>query len=90
MVSTSGEYKYKSLNDKHKDLTCLKHSSLALVGEHILSQMQDDTKFKRITKKELIRLVVKWMETDKEFNIDELKEKWRSPIMNLMEQQVGQ
>ncbi|SBW25548.1 hypothetical protein BN4901_2550 [Citrobacter europaeus] len=52
--------------------------------------MQDDTKFKRITKKELIKLVVKWMETDNEFNIDELKEKWHSPVMNLMDKQVAQ
>ncbi|EOQ22854.1 MULTISPECIES: hypothetical protein [Citrobacter] len=90
LVSSSGGSKYKSLNNKHKDLASLKHSSLSLVGEHILSQMQDDTKFKRITKKELIKLVVKWMNADKEFNIDELKEKWRNPIMNLMDKQVGQ
>lgn len=90
LVSTPGDSKYKSLNEKHKDLSSLKHSSLALVGEHILSQMQDDTKFKRITKKELIRLVVKWMKADREFNIDELKEKWRTPVVTLMEKQAEQ
>ncbi|HEE9786219.1 TPA: hypothetical protein R8F93_000211 [Enterobacter soli] len=90
LVSTPGKSKYKSLNNKHKDISFLKHSSLALVGGHILSQMQDETKFKRITKKELIRLVVKWMDADKEFNIDELKEKWRAPVINLLGEQVRQ
>ncbi len=31
-------------------------------------------------KKELIRLVAKWMKADNEFGLGELKEKWHEPI----------
>ncbi|ELY2794051.1 hypothetical protein ACM36E_000933 [Cronobacter sakazakii] len=80
LVESEGQSKYKSVNCKHKDLSFLNHSSLALIGEHIISQMNDETKYKRVTKKELIRLVAKWMKADNEFGLGELKEKWHEPI----------
>lgn len=84
LIDTPGNSKYKSLNFKHKDLHSLNHTSLALVGEHIISQMKNDAAYKRVTKKNLIKLVAKWMNAEGEFTIEELKEKWHEPLLKLI------
>lgn len=85
LISTPGGSKYKSLNSKHKDICQLKHGTLAIVGEHILEQLNDINTYKRIRKPDLVKLVIKWMEIDREFSVSELHIKWHKHLAKKIE-----
>ncbi|WP_228483437.1 hypothetical protein [Lelliottia nimipressuralis] len=76
-----GVTKYESVNELHKDISGLNHKLLAKVGTHMLEQLDGEGNYLRVSKRELINLVVKWMETDREFSIDDLEDKWQEQLM---------
>lgn len=78
-----GNSEYESVNDKHRDVAELTHHGLALFGAHLMQQLENKENYSRINKSKLIALVDKWMQQEKEFNIDDLGEKWREPLEKL-------
>lgn len=87
LVFNNGDSKYSSLNEKHRDLSGLNLNGLSKVGEHIVAQMQTPKNCKRFTRSEILKLVLKWQETDREFNITDLKKDWHEPLNKLINAQ---
>ncbi|WP_226926399.1 hypothetical protein [Klebsiella aerogenes] len=83
LEKNSGDTKYESVNNLHRDIAKLNHKLLAMVGSHMLEQLDGAGNYLRVNKRELIRLVVKWMEAEGEFNIDDLEEKWQEKLSEL-------
>ncbi|HEM6742727.1 TPA: hypothetical protein ACPY0B_003796 [Citrobacter farmeri] len=80
LENNPGDTKYESVNGLHKDISNLNHRLLAMVGTHMLEQLDIDGNYLRVSKRDLIALVIKWMEADKEFSIDDLEEKWQEQL----------
>lgn len=78
-----GDTKYESVNNLHKDIASLNHKLLAMVGSHMLEQLEVADNYLRINKRDLINLVVKWMRAEGEFTIDDLEEKWQEQLNKL-------
>ncbi|VFZ87185.1 hypothetical protein [Klebsiella variicola] len=78
LVNTPGDSKYEKMNDKHKDLSSIDLQKLGVVGQHIVEQYNKDkvNLYKRFMRSELIALVKKWIQLDKDINVDILNEKW--------------
>lgn len=67
---------FESQNEKHRDLIDINHEKLAVVGEHIVGQMEEQTNYKKITRSELLELVNHYIETQQALSEDDLSEKW--------------
>lgn len=78
-----GDTKYESVNNLHKDIASLNHKLLAMVGSHMLEQLEGTDNYLRVNKRDLINLVVKWMRAEGEFTIDDLEEKWQEQLKKL-------
>ncbi|MEJ8834756.1 hypothetical protein [Enterobacter cloacae] len=78
-----GDTKYESVNNLHKDIASLNHKLLAMVGSHMLEQLEGADNYLRVNKRDLINLVVKWMRAEGEFTIDDLEEKWQEQLKKL-------
>lgn len=78
-----GDTKYESVNNLHSDIANLNHRRLAMVGSHMLEQLEEAGNYLRVSKRELISLVVKWMEKEGEFTIEDLEEKWQEQLNKL-------
>ncbi|OSM08362.1 hypothetical protein ERAG_02024 [Escherichia coli R424] len=49
----------------------------------MLEQLEGAGNYLRVSKRELISLVVKWMEKEGEFTIEDLEEKWQEQLNKL-------
>lgn len=83
VFKTEGHSKFKSVNDKHRDLSNLNHAKLAIVGQHIVSKLNEEHSFKKISRQELLVLVNKALLTGVKISLEDLGEKWQNPIIQL-------
>lgn len=78
--STEGNTIYIGVNSRHKDIENLDHEKLGIVGEHIVDRFENDDNRYSISKNNLVKLVIKWMEKNNTFSIDDMSEKWVEEI----------
>lgn len=74
----SGDSLYTRVNDEHKNIIDLDLSGLSNIGVHMIGQLSSCSK--RYTKKEVIALVQKWMDADKDFSKEDLTDKWQEKL----------
>lgn len=84
LEATPGDTKFTKLIDKHFNIDQLTYQKLGYVGEHIVSQMENEQNFRRVTKNELISWVVEASEENDDFNLDSLKPGWDKHITKFL------
>lgn len=82
---TDGNSKCQSANTLHRDLANLRHKELGLVGMHIIEQLKDNKNYKRISRAQLIKVMVNAVCVDKEVEFTQLSSKWQTELLKKMD-----
>ncbi|EID4390596.1 TPA: hypothetical protein RQJ54_003710 [Vibrio vulnificus] len=77
---TPGETKFIKMRDRHVNIAELTYEKLGYVGEHIVSQMKNEDNYCRVTKNQLISMVVEASEKNDDFDLSSLKPGWAKHI----------
>lgn len=77
---TPGDTKFIKMKDRHVNIAELTYEKLGYVGEHIVSQMENEDNYCRVTKKQLIGMVVEASKENDEFKLSTLKPGWDKHI----------
>lgn len=82
---SEGQSKFLSVNSLHRDLIAIDHQRLAIIGQHIVEQYNSNAQihYKRYSRPQLISLVKKWSLKDETFELDDLNEKWITPLQKI-------
>jgi hypothetical protein len=75
---TPGKSKFPEVNSKHRDLSDLDHEKLATIASHIVSQLKKENNHKKITRRNLINIVKKWIDKDTSIVKSEFTEAWQN------------
>ena len=78
--ATPGDTKFLKMVDSHRDIDKLTFSKLGIVSEHLVNQLDDNKNYCRVTKNELLKLVVEVSRLNEEFKLDSLKPDWAKHI----------
>lgn len=77
---TPGDTKFIKMIDRHVNISELTYEKLGYVAEHIVSQMTNEDNYCRVTKNQLIGMVVEASDTNDDFDLSSLKPGWAKHI----------
>lgn len=80
LSSTPGDTKFLKMVDSHRDIDKLTFSKLGIVSEHLVSQLDDDNNYCRVTKNDLLGLVVEASRLNSDFKLESLKPDWAKHV----------
>lgn len=81
---TDGDSKCESANLLHRDLAKLRHKELGLVGVHIIEQLEHKKYYKRITRAQIIKVMLEAVCVENKVEFTELSEKWQHELLKKM------
>lgn len=81
---TEGQSKCESANSFHRDLSKLRHKELGVVGIHIIAQLRHEEFSKRITRPQIIRIMLEAVCEKKVVDFSQLSEKWQCELIKKM------
>lgn len=84
---TIGQSKCEAANPLHRDLSKLRHKELGVVGIHILTQLGHEEYYKRITRAQIIKIMVEAVCVEKVVDFSLLSEKWQTELIKKMDKE---
>lgn len=83
---TEGDSKCECANSLHRDLAKLRHKELGVVGVHIMEQLEGNKYYKRITRAQIIKVMLGAVCVEKKVEFTQLSEKWQHELLKKMDE----